>query len=268
MPGNGSKRATVRVCQARAVAWALDLDGVVWLGDEPIAGSAQAVDRLRAAGEDVVFCTNNSSQTIAAVEAKLAAQGIEAAGDVITSATAAASLVEPGERVLVCGGAGVVEAVERRGAVALVEGPADAVIVGLHLDFDYERLRAAAWAIRGGGRFIATNDDATYPTPEGPIPGGGAIVAAVATASGVAPVIAGKPHAPMAELIRARVGPVGTMVGDRPETDGRFAAALGYRFALVLSGITDRPAGVIPPPDLVAGDLASLVELVLGAREL
>lgn len=245
------------------MAWALDLDGVVWLGEAPIAGATEAVARLRAVGEDVVFCTNNSSQTVATVEAKLAAQGIDAAGGVVTSAMAAATLVEPGERVVVCGGAGVVEAIEQRGAVPAGEGPADAVIVGLHLDFDYSRLRAAATAIRGGARFLATNDDATYPTPDGPIPGGGAIVAAVATASGVAPVVAGKPHTPMAELIRARVGPTGTMVGDRPETDGRFAAALGYRFALVLSGVTVDAFGVAPEPELIAADLRALVDAVL-----
>ena len=241
------------------MAWALDLDGVIWLGEEPIPGSAEAVARLRATGEDVVFCTNNSSRPVAEVEAELARHGIPAAGDVVTSAMAAASLVEPGERVLICAGPGVVEAVERRGAAAVFAGPADVVVVGLHRDFDYEGLRRAAGAVRDGARFIATNDDATYPTPDGPIPGGGAIVAAVATASGVSPVVAGKPHPPMAALIRDRLGPEGTMVGDRLETDGLFAAALGYRFALVLTGVTAGAEGAVPIPDVVAPDLASLV---------
>jgi len=93
------------------VPFALDLDGVIWLSDDPIPGAAQAVARLRAAGEPVVFVTNNSSQVVADVEAKLARQGIPAAGDVLTSAMAAAALVEPGERVLVCGGPGVTEAI-------------------------------------------------------------------------------------------------------------------------------------------------------------
>ena len=244
------------------MAFALDLDGVIWLGDEPIPGSAEAVERLRQAGEQVVFCTNNSSRPVGYVEAKLARQGIPHEGAVVTSAMAAAQLIEPGETVLVCAGEGVVEAVERRGARPVREGTADAVVVGLHLDFDYARLRAAAGAIRGGARFIATNDDATYPTPEGLIPGGGAIVAAVATACGSQPLIAGKPHAPMADLIRQMVGPEGTMVGDRPETDGLFAAQLGYRFGLVLSGVTTDPSAVTPAPDLVAPDLATLVESI------
>jgi 4-nitrophenyl phosphatase len=247
------------------VGLALDLDGVVWLGDQPVPGAAAAVARLREAGHDVLFCTNSSMLPVADVEAKLARHGIPATGDVVTSATAAATLIEPGERVLVCGGAGVVDAIERRGAVAVREGPAAAVMVGLHLDFDYERLRVAAGAVRSGARFVATNDDATYPTAEGPIPGGGAIVAAVAVASGRPPVVAGKPHAPMVDLVRGRLGEGGVMVGDRPETDGRFAVALGYRFALVLTGVTTSPDGVDPPPDLVAQDLPALVERLLGS---
>jgi HAD superfamily hydrolase (TIGR01450 family) len=243
--------------------FALDLDGVVWLGEEAIAGAAEAVSRLRAAGHPVVFCTNNSNKPVAAVEAKLAHQGIPAEGDVVTSAMAAAALIEPGERVLVCAGPGAVEAIEGRGAVPVREGPAEAVLVGLHLDFDYDRLRAASAAVHAGARLLATNDDATYPTADGPIPGGGAILAAVATATGVTPVVAGKPYEPMADLIRARLGPHGVMVGDRPETDGRFAVALGYRFGLVLTGVTATADGVQPVPDLIAPDLATLVDQLL-----
>jgi 4-nitrophenyl phosphatase len=140
------------------------------------------------------------------------------------------------------------------------EGDADAVLVGFHRDFDYEGLRVAARAVRRGARLLATNDDATYPTPDGPIPGGGAILAAVVVATGADAVIAGKPHAPMAALVRARLGEHGVMVGDRPDTDGRFAALLGYRFALVHTGVTPAGVAVEPAPDLVAPDLQALVE--------
>ncbi len=244
----------------RLMAWVLDLDGVVWLAEQPIDGAAAAVERLRQRGERVLFATNNSWPRVDEQEAKLASMGIPAAGDVVTSAMAAATLVEADERVLVCGGPGVAQAVEERGAKPVADGDADAVIVGFHRDFDYERLRIAATAVRRGARLVATNDDATYPTPGGPIPGGGALVAAVSYAAGVRPVVAGKPHRPMADLIRALAGVDGTMVGDRPETDGAFAAALGYRFALVLTGVTseaDLPVG--PAPDVVAATLADLV---------
>lgn len=242
--------------------FALDLDGVIWLADDPIPGSAEAVAHLRAAGEDVVFCTNNSSLRIDEVEAKLARHGIPASGDVLTSATAAATLVEPGEKVLVCAGPGVVEALEARGAVPVREagGGVDAVMVGFHRDFDYDRLRIACEAVRGGARLLGTNDDSTYPTPTGPIPGGGAILAAVVAGSGVAAVVAGKPNAPMAALVRQRLGAEGTVVGDRADTDGRLARVLGYRFALVLSGVATADEEMDPAPDLVAPDLWSLVE--------
>jgi HAD superfamily hydrolase (TIGR01450 family) len=253
-------RGAARVQRSPAVTWVLDLDGVVWLSDEPIAGAAEAVARLRERGERVLFATNNSSVRLADQEVKLERFGIPARGDVVTSAMAAARLVEPGERALVAGGPGIVEALEARGATPVREGDADAVVVGFHRDFDYEGLRIAVRALQRGARLIATNDDATYPTPDGPIPGGGAIVAAVAYASGVRPVVAGKPHEPMAALIRAIGGPTGTMVGDRPETDGAFAQALGYAFALVLTGVTKRSdLPVEPAPDEVAASLAELV---------
>lgn len=252
------------------MAWVLDLDGVVWLADQPIPGSPEAIARLRARGERVLFVTNNSFAPVSTTEAKLAGMGIPAAGDVLTSALAGATLVEPGERVLVCGGPGITEACAARGAEPVPntgqpEGvDVDVVMVGFHRDFDYERLRVAAGAIRNGARFVATNDDATYPTPAGPIPGGGSLVAAVAYATGVSPEVAGKPHEPMAGLVRAVAGgegvAEGTVVGDRPDTDGRFAVTLGYRYALVLSGVTHKQdLPVTPAPEVMAADLASLV---------
>ena len=92
--------------------------------------------------------------------------------------------------------------------------------------------------------------DATYPTPQGLVPGNGSILAAVATASGVVPAVTGKPYAPMADHVRAAVGPVGVAVGDRPDTDGRFARALGFEWVLVLSGVTgadDLPVDPVLP---------------------
>ncbi len=184
----------------------LDLDGVVWLADRAIDGAADAVARLRAGGHRVVFVSNNSFSPVADVEAKLEGFGIPAAGDVLTSAIAAATLVRAGERVLLCGGPGAAEALTKVGAEVVTDGDADAVVVGFHRTFDYEELLRAATAVRRGARLIGTNDDATYPTPDGPIPGGGAILAAVVTGSGVAAVVAGKPYQPMADLVRAELG--------------------------------------------------------------
>lgn len=247
--------------------WAIDLDGVMWLGDEPIAGSAAAVRHLQQTGHQVLFVTNNSSARVADVESKLASHGVEASGAVVTSAMAAATLVAEGQRVLVCGGLGVVEEVERRGATVVdsrrPDGPVDAVIVGFTRDFDFDRLTAASMAVRSGAVLIGTNSDPTYPTPAGQIPGGGSLVAAVATASETQPIMAGKPHEPMVSLVRDRLGPDGTMVGDRMSTDGLFARALRYRFVLVGSGVSAAPDAAEPDggeDQHWAADLATAVD--------
>ncbi len=125
------------------MTWALDLDGVVWLGDQPIPGAAAAIDRLRRRGERVLFLTNNSSLTVAEYLDKLHGHDVAAgADDLITSAQAAAQLVGPGQTVLVCAGEGVDEAIAARGASAVRDGRADAVVVGWHRDFDFHRLAA------------------------------------------------------------------------------------------------------------------------------
>jgi HAD superfamily hydrolase (TIGR01450 family) len=257
-----------------------DLDGVVWLSHEPIPGSVVAVAQLRAAGHRVLFVTNNSSARVELQEAALHAIGIPAVGDVLTSANAAALLIEPGERVLVCGGEGVVQAMIGRGALVVgrgvadrgidghdVDDPVDVVVVGFHRTFDYEEMLRASRAVRNGARLIGTNDDATYPTPEGPIPGGGAILASIVTASGVRPIVAGKPHQPMATLVRTTIGESAArnavMVGDRPETDGLMATALGCRYAHVESGITPPGSTVVPTPWLIAANLASVAKVLI-----
>ncbi len=202
------------------MAWVLDLDGVVWRGEQPIDGAASAVARLRASGQRILFVTNNALPTRDEVAAKLSRHGIEAGDDLITSPMAAASLLEPGQRALVCAGPGVAQALAARGvdtvdAGVTDPGPVDAVVVGLHLDFDYRRLDVAARAARAGARLIATNDDTTYPGEHGLSPGAGSLLAAVVTASGVTPVVAGKPYAPMVSLVQAVAGRDGVAVGDR-----------------------------------------------------
>ena len=257
-----------------------DLDGVLWLGPDPIPGSAEAINALRAAGHRIGYLTNNSSRTPGSVVDQLQTMGVEAVDDdVVTSAQAAAALlrerVGPGARVLACAGLGVIRALEAEGYAVVDRGPADAVVVGFHRTFDFDGLDRASTAVRAGAAFVATNVDATFPGPDGLLPGNGAIVAAVATASGRVPEVAGKPEAPTVNLVRARfAGELargsGLMVGDRPSTDGALAAALGWPFALVLSGISDgdgggEPVPADPPPAYVTPDLAALATRLLGA---
>lgn len=238
---------------------------MVWLADDVIPGVPEAVARLRQAGKTVLFLTNNSSRMVGDLVEKFGRMGIPVEADeIVTSAQAAAAMLEPGSTALVCAGDGVREALAQRGVHAVHEGEADAVVVGFHKEFDYGRLNAAYQAVRRGARLIGTNDDTTYPTPDGPIPGGGALLAAVAAAAGVEPEVAGKPYQPMADTVRARIGAAadeGLLVGDRPDTDGLMAQRLGLEFVLVFTGVTaedDLP--VDPEPARTAADLATLVD--------
>jgi ribonucleotide monophosphatase NagD (HAD superfamily) len=184
--------------------------------------------------------------------------------DLVSSADVAAHLVPAGSSALVLADDGVREALTNRGVTLVTHGPADVVVVGLTRTFTYDLLDEAARTVRNGARLIGTNEDPTYPTPDGLLPGGGAILAAVATAALATPEVAGKPHRPTAEAIAARADDVRTMVGDRPDTDGALAQQLGVPFALVLSGVTAAdgvPAA--PAPDAVADDLAALVRSTL-----
>jgi 4-nitrophenyl phosphatase len=247
--------------------WVLDLDGVVWLAGNPIAGSPEAIRRLHDGGERMVFVTNNSGPTVREYVARLSRAGVEIdADELLTSAQAAASLLESGSRAAVVGGPGIPEALQARGVavVGVEEGP-DAVVVGRSVTLDFAELAAAASTIRAGARFVATNNDATFPTPYGLEPGAGALVAYLETGSGRQAEVAGKPNQAAANLLRARFGDPGLVVGDRPDTDGLFAERIGAPYALVLSGVTraeDLPAS--PEPAVVEPDLAAVVASRLG----
>jgi ribonucleotide monophosphatase NagD (HAD superfamily) len=129
-------------------------------------------------------------------------------------------------------------------------------------------LTRAADAVRAGARFVATNLDPTFPVAGGLLPGAGALAAAVATAAGRRPEVAGKPEPPMVRLVHERYGTRGVVVGDRPSTDGALASALGWPFALVLSGVAASPGEEPipdPPPPFVAADLAHVVPDLIAA---
>jgi HAD superfamily hydrolase (TIGR01450 family) len=247
--------------------WVIDLDGVVWLTGRPIPGVDEAVARLRGAGVRVLFATNNSAPTRAELHRRLAHCGITANdGDLLSSADVAAGMLAPGSSAFVLGDDGVVEALGARGVTVVADGPVDAVVVGWTRSFTFAAVARAATAVRDGARLIGTNEDPTHPTPDGLLPGAGALLAAVATAAETTPVVAGKPHRPTADAIAARVptGELRAMVGDRPATDGELAAQLDIPFALVLSGVT--PEGPLPAgadPAVVAPDLATLVREAL-----
>lgn len=228
---------------------------MVWLSGAPLPGAVEGVELLGSAGFEVWFVTNNSSMTHEALDERFRQAGIRTGGRLLTSSDAAATMLGAGDSVLVGGEDGVVEALVSRGCKALrVEDAAsvsdgrrfDAVVVGIHRSFDYSGLSLMARVIRAGARFIATNDDPTYPAPGGLLPGGGSIVAAVAAAAGRQAEVAGKPHPAMVSALRERLGGASPswVIGDRTSTDGAFAAALGSRFVHVSSDVEDDCAAV------------------------
>ena len=245
--------------------WVLDLDGVVWLTGRPIPGADEAVARLRGAGVRVLFATNNSSPTLAELRRRLDRCGIGAPDeDLLRSADVAAGLLQPGTTAIVLGDDGIVEALAGRGVTVVQEEPAEAVVVGWTRGFTFDAVDRAARAVRAGARLIGTNEDPTFPTPDGLVPGAGALLAAVSTAAEATPEVAGKPHRPTAEAIVDRVGAgeLRAVVGDRPSTDGAMADELGVPFALVLSGVTregDQAAADGPRAATTATDLRALV---------
>jgi ribonucleotide monophosphatase NagD (HAD superfamily) len=221
----------------------------------------------------VLFATNNSWPTVSELVARLEGCDIPAVpADLVTSAGAAVGLVEPGTPTLLLAGPGVREQALARGLDLRGAREPEVVIVGWTDQFDFAALARASAAVRSGARFVATNEDPTLPTPDGPVPGCGALVAAVATASGRSPEVAGKPHPPLARLVAAEAGRPAIVVGDRATTDGALARALGVPFGLVLTGVTgpDGPAaerraaaGAVEAPDL-----ATLVERALSGEVL
>ncbi|CAN5859894.1 HAD-IIA family hydrolase [soil metagenome] len=246
----------------------LDLDGVCYRGDEAIEGSRDAVDALRAAGIGVIYATNNATRTPEQSAGKLRDLGFSAAPDeIMTSAVAAADLLEPGTRCMVIGMQGLRDAVTARGC-ELVDDPAatDVVLTGLDSDLTYDKLVRGTRALLAGARFIASNADRSYPAADGISPGAGVIMVALETATGRSAEIAGKPEATLFEAAAARL-PDGNvlMIGDKVETDIAGAAALGWDTGLVLTGVTDAESArdADPAPTYVADDLAALVRTLL-----
>jgi phosphoglycolate/pyridoxal phosphate phosphatase family enzyme len=247
-----------------------DLDGVVYRGDEPIAGAVEAVESLRARGVSVLFTTNNSRSTVGGYVEKLERLGISAGpDDVLTSAVVTRDVLAErgmsGARAVVIGGDGVREEL-RRARIEIEERPdattVDLVVVGWDPHFDYDAMRRASLAVRSGADLVATNDDAAFPAPDGLWPGAGAILASIEVASGGRAEVMGKPHAPMMEAAARRLAAAGriAVVGDRPETDLEGGRSRGWPTILVLSGVTSREqaAGLDPPPDLIVDSLADL----------
>ena len=248
----------------------LDMDGVLYRGDEALRGAVELFPALRASGLSFILLTNNATLTSDEFSRKLARMGISVEPELIlTSAGATAEYmarVHPaGGSVFVLGSSSLLRTVTSVRGFSPAEGQPDFVVVGLDKSLTYLTLQQACSAVRRGATFIATNADLTLPVEGGDLwPGAGTIVAAVQACSGVAPVVIGKPNKYMAEVALDRLGLAAgeaLCVGDRLETDIACGARAGVPTALLLTGVSmleDIP-GAEAAPDYVFSDLPALM---------
>ena len=281
---------------------ALDLDGVVYRGGMVLPGVPEALAEVLRRGLDLRYVTNNSTAHRETVSERLVGMGVPASAErVLTSGFVTGRWLRErlpeGTRVLVVGEAGLARELAEAGLTPLYAGDCGpggaaaigdgaptlpAVVVGMDRAFSYDILAVAQAAIMGGALFVATNEDPTFPTPQGIVPGAGAIVAAVATAAQKEPVLMGKPGLALAEALAAVTGIPASrtlFVGDRLSTDIAMGHRAGMVTALVLTGVTSEadlrrtraggPEGAetTPLPDHVLGDMSELPALLdrLGA---
>jgi glycerol 3-phosphatase-2 len=249
----------------------LDLDGVVYVGPDAVPGVPEVLASVRTAGMRLGFVTNNAARTPEEVARHLTELGVPAtAADVITSSQAAAAVVAatfgPGARVLPVGGPGVPAALRAAG-LTVVERAEDepvAVVQGYGREVGWVQLAEAVVAVRNGARHVATNSDATIPSPRGLLPGNGAMVGVVTSVTGQVPMVTGKPDPAMhAECVRRTGARRPLVVGDRLDTDIEGARRAGAASLLVLTGVTT-PATLLAAdpvhrPDLLSADASGLL---------
>lgn len=248
-------------------AFLFDLDGVVYLGDELLPGSEEALARLREAGKEVRFLTNDPRPTRAQVRRRLAGMGVGVdAEEVITSGWATANyLLQNGvESAYVIGSRGLASEIGVVGVEVVDRGPCEAVVVGSDEHVSYSHIRQASRYIFEGARFVATNADGSFPSSKGPLPGTGAIVEAVRVTTGEKPIVVGKPFPPMydmalKDLSTARERTV--MIGDTLDSDIAGAKRAEISGVLVSREYTlDTPDADDGVADAVIQDLTGLFD--------
>lgn len=249
-----------------------DLDGVIYLGPDPVEGAAQALAEVRRRGTRVMYVTNNAARPAQVVIDQLRGLGFAADADsVLTSAQVAAAMLPKelpaGAKVLVCGSANLAALLEQVGfrVVPSADDHPDAVIQGYDPDLSWRRLDEATLAVQAGARWFATNDDASRPTERGLVPGVGGQIAVIATALGGEPTTFGKPFRPMLDEAVRRTNAVRPIfVGDRLDTDIEGANAAGMDSLLVFSGAHGKfdlvTASSDAQPSCIGADVRALLE--------
>jgi len=248
------------------------MDGVLWKSDSPIGDLPAVFSRIHERGLKIAFATNNGTRTPAQYVERLAGFGVPAEPwQVVTSALGVTDLLcqkfPHGGLVFAIGGLGVMTALQEKGFVPLAVEEAEkaqAVVVGIDVEINFKKMLEATLLVRRGIPFFATNPDKTFPTPRGEIPGAGAWISVITTATDVQPVYAGKPAPYLIDLARDRLGTLKDetlVVGDRLETDISGGQAAGCPCALVLSGVSTINQAKVwkPQVDIIAKNLQELV---------
>lgn len=250
----------------------LDLDGVVYVGPDPVPEAPENLRKAAKEGMRIGYITNNASRPASVVAEHLASFGLDVIGeDVVTSAQAAAKLISQdfpkGSPVLVIGGEGLYVALEEYGLEAVRSSDANpvAVVQGFHPDVNWVMLADGAHAINEGARWYATNLDLTIPTAGGKAPGNGTLVQAVRAAVEVDPTVAGKPEPPLLETSIERLkAERPLMIGDRLDSDIAGAHAVGIASLWVATGVNDAYDLAAAPknqrPTYVGAGLSALAE--------
>lgn len=263
----------------RPSALAFDLDGTIYLADEPLPGAVELVAHLRRHGVPYLFATNNSSVPAARYVERLNQMGVPAErGQIVTSNDVAiAHLVSEGISRAFLLASDEVRAEYAASGVVHAEQGAKAVVLTFDMSLDYRKLVAASALLRSGLDYFATHLDLVCPTPNGPIPDAGAFNALLAAATGRQPTVFGKPSSAMADTIRQRLSSLApdrdlhgseaiAFVGDRLYTDVRMANDHGFMAVLTLTGEADREELAAGPyrADVVVDDLEELRTLLTG----
>jgi 4-nitrophenyl phosphatase len=249
----------------------LDMDGVIWKGDNSIGNLPDIFRSIEERGLQFIMATNNATLTIENFLNKLAGFGVQLKDwQVINSSLATVHYlhrnVSKSGPLYIIGEHGLIETLKDNGFYH-AENDVLAVVVGLDRDLNYKKLKNASLLIQAGSPFIGTNLDPTLPTPEGLIPGAGTILAALETASGIVPTIIGKPAPEIYLLALERLGVTpeqSLVVGDRLETDIAGGQKLGCRTCVVLSGVATKEEAENwqPVPYLIKNDLMDLLSVL------
>ena len=197
-------------------SWLMDMDGVLVHEEEAVPGADRFIAALRDRGIPFLVLTNNSIYTRRDLAARLRASGLGVPEEAIwTSALATARFLEsqrPGGSAFVIGEAGLTTALHQEG-YTLTERDPDYVVLGETRTYSFERITHAIRLIENGARFIATNPDATGPSPDGSLPATGAVAALITRATQREPYYVGKPN-PL--MMRSALNAIDAHSGRRP----------------------------------------------------